>query len=162
MAFNRTNYIPIAQESLGISSIDRGIGGLNSPVLPGSNGLLDGATNAGATNVQAYSNQRLAEQNMLQNIGSAAPQAAANAMGQVRKETAVLSDQEVKAQQFATERMSEALYANQSGTALMKINALMQSPEKAKFMNDIAMGKALAEGMNPDLGAEVASARQYG
>jgi hypothetical protein len=39
----------------------------------------------------------------------------------------------------------------------------MQSPEKGKFMNDIAVGKAMrTAGMSPDLGAEVAQARQYG
>ena len=58
--------------------------------------------------------------------------------------------------------MSEALFANQSGSALMRLNAVMQGPDKAKFMNDIAVGKAMAQGLNPDLGQEVAQARQYG
>ncbi len=133
---------------------------MTSPVRPGPN-AYDGVSNAAATNVQSYNNQRLAEQNTLQNIVSAAPQAATNAMGQVRSQTAAQSDQEAKAQLFAAERMSEALYANQSGTALMKMNAVMQSPEKAKFMNGIATGKAMSAGMSPDLGGEVATKNQY-
>ena len=161
MAFNRTNYIPIAQETLRLSSDHRGIRGMNSPVMPGSNGLLDGATNAGATNVQAHSNQRLADQNTLQNIGSAAPQAASNAMGQVRSQTAAQSDQEAKAQMLLNERMSEALYANQSGARLMDFNAVMQSPEKYQFLHNIAAGKALADGMSPDLAGEVTTKNQY-
>ena len=99
---------------------------------------------------------------MLQNVGSAAPQAGANAMGQARSQTAAQSDQEAKAQLFAAERMSEALYANQSGSALMRMNAVMQSPEKGKFMNDIAVGKAMTAGMSPDLGQEVAQKNMYG
>ncbi len=151
----------IAQETLGMSSMQRGLGGMNSPVRPGPNAYDQGGASKPSVNTQPYNNQRLAEQNTLQNIGSAAPQAATNAMGQVRSQTAATSDQEAKAQLFAAERMSEALYANQSGTALMKMNAVMQSPEKAKFLNGVATGKAMSAGMSPDLGGEVATKNQY-
>ena len=156
------NPYSIAQETLGMSSMQRGIGGMNSPVRPGANSFDQGGASKPSVNTQPYNNQRLAEQNQLQNISSASPQAAANAMDQVRSQTSAQSDAEGKAQLFAAERMSEALYANESGTALMRLNAVMQSPEKGKFLNDIATGKAMAAGMNPDLGAEVAQARQYG
>ena len=151
----------IAQETLGMSSMQRGLGGMTSPVRPGPNAYDLGGASKPSVNTQPYNNQRLAEQNQLQNIGSAAPQAASNAMGQVRSATAAQSDQEAKAQLFAAERMSEALYANQSGSALMKMNSIMQSPDKAKFMNHIATGKAMAMGMSPDLGGEVATKNQY-
>jgi hypothetical protein len=152
----------IAQETLAMSTAGRGLPGMVSPVRPGPNAYDQGGASKPSVNTQPFNNQRLAEQNQLQNIGSAAPQAGANAMGQVRSETSAISDQEAKAQLFAAERMSEALYANQSGSALMRLNAVMQSPDKAKFMNDIAVGKAMSAGMNPDLGQEVAQARQYG
>jgi len=145
-----------------MSSMQRGLGGMTSPVRPGPNAYDQGGASKPSVNTQPYNNQRLAEQNTLQNVGSAAPQAGANAMGQVRSQTAAKSDQEAKAQLFAAERMSEALYANQSGSAMMRMNAVMQSPDKAKFLNDIAVGKAMAAGMSPDLGGEVATARQYG
>ena len=132
-----------------------------SPVRPGPNAYDLGGASKPSVNTQPYNNERLAEQNMLQNVGSAAPQAAANAMGQVRSETAAMSDQEAKAQLFAAQRMSEALYANQSGNALMTMNSIMQSPDKAKFMHHIATGKAMAAGMSPDLGGEVATKNQY-
>ena len=80
----------------------------------------------------------------------------------VRAAAAEQSDAQTKAQIFATERMSEALFANESGAALMKLNSVMQGPERSKFLNDIAVGKAVSQGMNPDLGQEVAQARQYG
>jgi hypothetical protein len=38
----------------------------------------------------------------------------------------------------------------------------MQSPDKSKFLNDIAVGKAQAAGMSADLGQEVAQKNMYG
>ena len=156
-----TSPYSIAQETLGLSSMQRGLGGMTSPVRPGPNAYDQGGASKPSVNTQPYNNQRLAEQNQLQRIGEAAPQAAANAMSQQRSMVAGQSDQEAKAQLFAAERMSEALYANQSGTALMTMNAVMQSPEKAKFLNGVATGKAMAAGMSPDLGGEVATKNQY-
>ena len=153
---------PIAQELLGQSSAARNLQGMVSPVRPGPNMYDRGGASKPSVNTQPYNNERLAQQNMLQNISSAGPQANVNAAGDVRAKTSQQSDAEAKAQIFAAERMSEALYANQSGSALMRLNAVMQSPDKSKFMNDIAVGKAMAQGMNPDLGQEVAQARQYG
>ena len=135
---------------------------MTSPVRPGPNAYDQGGASKPSVNTQPFNNERLAQQNELQNVGSAATQAAANAMGKVRSQNAQGSDAEAKAQLFAAERMSEALYANQSGSALMKINSIMQSPEKSKFLNDIAIGKAVSAGMSPDLGGEVAGRRQYG
>jgi len=151
----------IAQETLGMSSMQRNLGGMNSPVRPGPNAYDQGGASKPSVNTQPFNNQRLAEQNQLQNVGSAAPQAAANAMGQARNEMAQGADAETKAQLFAAERMSEALYANQSGSALMKMNSIMQSPEANKFRHDIANGKAIAMGMSPDLGGEVATKSMY-
>ena len=135
---------------------------MTSPVRPGPNAYDQGGASKPSVNTQEFNNQRLAQQNELQNVGSAATQAAANAMGKFRSQNAQGADAEAKAQLFAAERMSEALYANQSGSALMKINSIMQSPEKAKFLNDVAIGKAVSAGMSPDLGGEVAGRRQYG
>jgi hypothetical protein len=151
----------IAQETLGMSSMQRGLGGMTSPVRPGPNSYDQGGASKPSVNTQPFNNQRLAEQNRLQRISEAAPQAAVNAMGQQRSMVAAQSDQDAKAQLFAAERMSEALYANQSGTALMTMNAVMQSPEKAKFMHGVAVGKAVGAGMNPELGGEVATKNQY-
>jgi hypothetical protein len=153
---------PVSQELLGRSSAARNLQGMVSPVRPGPNMYDHGGASKPSVNTQPYNNERLAEQNMLQNVGTAASQAGVNAAGSVRAQTAARSSAEAKAQTFAAQRMSEALYANQSGSALMRLNAVMQSPDKSKFLNDIAVGKAMAQGMNPDLGQEVAQARQYG
>ena len=156
------NPYSVAQESLGLASERRNLQGMISPVRPGPNAYDQGGASKPSVNTQPYNNQRLAEQNLLQNTGSAAAQAGANAQGQVRCQTAAMSDQESKAQVFAAERMAEALYANQSGSAMMKLNSVMQSPDKSKFLNDIAVGKAMTAGMSPDLGQEVAQSNMYG
>ena len=155
------NPYSVAQETLGMSSMQRGLGGMTSPVRPGPNAYDQGGASKPAVNTQPFNNQRLAEQNILQNTGSAAAQAGANAMRQARSQTAAVSDAEAKAQLFAAERKSEALYANQSGTALMKLNSVMQSPDKSKFLNDIAVGKAMSAGMSPDIGADAAQSSMY-
>ena len=132
-----------------------------SQVQPGPNMFDGGASSKPGVNSQPSNNERYKLQEISRNIESAAPQAAAEASGQVTRQVSEQSNAENKAQAFAAERMSEALYANESGSALMKLNALMQSPERSKFMQDIATGKALAAGMNPDLGAEVADKNRY-
>jgi hypothetical protein len=77
------NPYSVAQETLGMSSMQRGLGGMTSPVRPGPNAYDQGPASKPSVNTQPFNNQRLAEQNTLQNVGSAAPQAGANAMGQV-------------------------------------------------------------------------------
>ena len=152
----------IAQETLGMSSMQRGLGGMTSPVRPGPNAYDQGGASKPSVNTQPFNNNRLAEQNRRQNIGSAAPQAAADAMGQVRSRTAQEADADSKAQTFAATRLSEALYANDSGASMMKLNSIMQSPEKAGYMHKVALGQTMGLGLSPDLAGEVATKRQYG
>jgi len=135
---------------------------MDSPVRPGANSFDLGPASKAGVNTQPFNNQRLAEQNQLQNVGSAAPQAAADAMGKMRNQSAQIADAQNKAQSFANERVSEALFANESGAAIMKIDSVLQSPERAGFLHKVALGKAIGAGMSPDLGSEVAARRQYG
>ena len=58
----------IAQETLGMSSMQRGMGGMTSPVRPGPNAYDQGGASKPSVNTQPYNNQRLAEQNQLQRI----------------------------------------------------------------------------------------------
>ena len=151
-----------AQSMLGMSDAARQIPGMTSPVRPGPNAFDGGAASKPYVNSQPYDNQVLAQQNIIANTTSAAPQAAANAQREVGLQVDRQGDAEYKAQAFAAERMSEALYANEGGTALMRLNSVMQSPDKSKFLNDIAVGKAQAAGMSADLGQEVAQKNMYG
>ena len=155
------NPYTVAEETLGQSSMQRGLPGMVSRVQPGPNMFDQGATSKPGVNSQISNNERLRGQEMSRNIESAAPQANVGAARAVNKQTIEQSDAESKAQSFASQRMSEVLYANDSGTALMRLNSTMQSPDKDKFLNDIATGKALAAGLNPDLGQEAAAKARY-
>ena len=151
----------ISEETLGMSSMQRGLPGMVSKVQPGPNMFDGGASSKPSVNAQPFNNERLKGQEISRNIESAAPQAAADATLRVGRQIDAQADAENKAQSFAANRMSEVLYANESGSALMKLNSVMQSPEKGKFMQDIATGKAMAAGLNPDLGAQSAEAVRY-
>ena len=163
---NRSPY-SVAEETLGAASINRGIPGMVSPTRPGPNMYDAGAASKPQVNSQPYNNQRLMEQNMVQNISSAAPQAAAGAMGQVRKQTAELSNAEQKARQFASDRKSEVIYTLAGGaegmnnTAIGKMGA-MSDLDTQRLYESVATGKAMAQGLNPDLGAAAAESRMYG
>ena len=151
----------IAQETLVMSDRMRGIPGMTSPVRPGPNAYDQGGASKPSVNTQPYNNERLAQQFQQSNIETAGPQSAANAMGKVRSDIAASSDSESKAQLMLNERMSQALYANQSGSALMKMNSIMQSPEKAKsFRDGITIAQMTAD-INPDLLDAQGQANQY-
>ena len=152
----------ISEETLGKSTMQRGLPGMVSQVAPGPNMYDQGAMTKPSVNAQPSNNQRLEMQEMSRNIESAAPQSAAGAVQNFRSQNLGQYDAESKAQQLAATRMAEVRYANDSGTALMTLNSKMQSPERSKFLNDIAVGKAMTAGMNPDLGQEVATSRRYG
>ena len=155
------NPYTIAEQTLGQSSMQRNLPGMVSKVQPGPNMFDQGASSKPGVNSQIYNNERLKGQEMSRNIESAGPQANVNAARDVGKQTIDQSDAESKAQQFASQRMSEVLYANDSGSALMRLNAEMQSPDKDKFLNGVATGKAVSAGMNPDLGAHTAEQARY-
>ena len=152
----------ISEQMLGAASAGRDLQGMVSPVPPGPNAYDLGPASKAAAEPQEFNNARLAMQNAGQNLISSSPQQIANATGQVRANSAEDTNAKMKAQQMVSQRMSEALYANESGSALMRLNAVMQGPDRAKFVNDIATGRAMAMGMDPSLAANQASAMQYG
>ena len=155
------NPYTVAEQTLGQSSMQRNLPGMVSKVQPGPNMFDAGAESKPGVNSQLASNQRLSMQETSRNIESAGPQANVGAARNAGKQVLDQADAENKAQAFAAQRMSEMLYANDSGTALMRMNSVMQSPDKDKFLNDIATGKAMAAGMNPDLGADAANRARY-
>ena len=155
------NPYTVAEETLGRSSMQRNLPGMVSKTQPGPNMFDGGATSKPSVNSQIPNNERLKMQEMSRNIETAGPQANVGAARSFGKQTLDQSDAENKAQSFAAQRMSEVLYANDSGTALMRLNSTMQSPDKDKFLNDLATGKAMSAGLNPDLGQEAAMKARY-
>ena len=75
----------ISEETLGMSSMQRGLPGMVSKVQPGPNMFDGGASSKPSVNAQPFNNERLKGQEISRNIESAAPQAAADATRQVGK-----------------------------------------------------------------------------
>ena len=126
----------------------------------GPNMYDGGAASKVQGNTQPFNNERLLQQNILQNTAAAAPQANADAVQQVRKGQLVQDNAEYKANQMLEDRKSEILTViGAPATAAM---GNMSPPEQAKFRQDIATGKAMSIGINPDLVANEVSFRRYG
>ena len=153
--------IPYAQEALGMSSLKRGLGMMNNPNAGMKNQMDGGAFSKPYANAQEQRNAELAMQNVQQNAISARPQANAQAAGQVRKGLTEQSTEEMKAHNYA--EANKAFYLEQmGGQGVMKLNSIMESPERQKFVNDIAVSSAMhQEGKAPELGQLTAEANRY-
>ncbi len=153
--------IPVARETLGISDAMNGLQGMTQPNAGMYNSDDGGAFSKPYVNAQPSENQFLAMQNMSQNAQTSAPQAAAAAAGDVRKEVTEAAQAPYRAQAMMNGRAAQILEDRGAGGALMKVNAIMQSPEREAFMNDIATSKAMFSGQAPELGAYMAQSNQY-
>ena len=153
--------IPTARMSLPQSDAAHGLQAMTPPNAGMYNADDGGAMSKPYINAQPTEQQALAMQNVIQNGQTAAPQAAAGAMGGVRKATTEQSTAQYRAQELLNTKMSEQLDAAGLGQGLMKINAIMQSPEREKFANDVATSRAMFSGQAPELGAYIAEANQY-
>ena len=154
--------IPVARESLALSDAMHGLQGMTPPNTGMYNSDDGGAMSKPYLNANVSENQELARQNMIVNAQTAAPQAAAGAMGAVRKGVTEQSTQEFRAQEFLNEKMATQLDAAGLGQNLMQINAIMGSdPDRAKFVNDVETSRAMFSGQAPELGAERAQEQYY-
>ena len=155
--------IPYAQEALPMSSVKRGLGGMTLPNAGMVNSMDGGAFSKPGANAQEQRNAELALQNMQQNAISARPQAQAQGAGQVRKQLVDVSTQESQAQQFMNQSLANRIEQSPSrGSGIMRLNSIMESPERAKFENDIAVSSAMHQaGRAPELGQMIAEANRY-
>ena len=140
---------PYAEEALRLAEQGRGQEGMGRTAAPVGPNLQDqGGMSKPNVNTQPYNNQRLMEQNMGQNMSSAVPAQQANAVGQMRKQTAEMSGAEYKANEFKNERVAQFLYANDNGNATFQ----MGLPEVAQKVNQhVAEQKLMANGVNPQI-----------
>ena len=143
----RISPFSVAQESLGQSSAMRGLDGMQRTAAPlGPNMMDSGPASKVGENTQGFNNARMQQQNILQNTVAAAPQAGADAKQQMNKQLLVESNAE---QAFLRDRLKEV-------TSVMDTPALdtmggMSDTEGAAFRQNIATGKAMGMGVNPDI-----------
>lgn len=146
---------PYAEEALALSSAARGQQGMlrtSAPIGP-ERIQSSGPTDKVEINDQPYNNSQHTLQGQKQNVLSAIPQAQSNAVRGVRKQQTDMSQQEYAAQEFATQRMMETLYANEGGAALMQLAEATADPAAAKnFMQRIGEAKLMSTANNPQAG----------
>jgi len=144
-----------SEEILALSSTERGLGAMTQP-NPGMPNMMDGGkTSNPFSNAQIQRNALLSQQNLRQNAITAQTQAVADVRGQARNSVSTQSTQESRAQQYMNQNLANAIEASQTGGAgLMTLNSIMEGPQGAKFVNDIAVSKTMAEpaGKAPELG----------
>lgn len=156
----RTPYT-VAEETLGMSLAQQGQSGLQRTSAPlGPNMMDSGPASKVQINTQPFNNSRLQEQNIQQNMGSAMTQAAANAVQDTRKMGLVEDNKNYMANQMLEARKSEILSVMNAPATLAMGN--MSPPDMAKFRQDIATGKAMAMGVNPDIVQNQMSSQMYG
>ena len=154
--------IPYAQEALALASYKRGIGGMALPNAGMANSMDGGAFSKPGANAQEQRNFELANQNRQQNDISLRPQAQAQGAGQVRKEMVDMSTLQSQVQQEFNQFMANVMEERNLGAGIMRLNSIMESPERAKFMNDVAVSSAMyQEGRAPQLGQMIAEANRY-
>ena len=153
--------IPVARESLGVSDAMNGQPDMTQPNAGMFNSDDGGAFSKVTANQQPTENMFLALQNETQNMITGASQAAAAAAGNVRKGVTEAQQAPYRAQALMNETAAKVLEERGGGAALMQMNAIMQSPDRQAFVNDIATSRAMFSGEAPELGAYMAQANQY-
>ena len=160
----RISPFTIAEEMLQNASAQRGQGGMtrtSAPLGPQAMASPSPYTDVRAADeAQAYNNNRMMEQNINQNTFTAMQQAGANAKRGVQKQQLALDNQEYKANSLLTQRTGEVLSMMNSPATLAMGN--MSPPQMAAFRADIATGKAMAMGVNPDLVMNQVNEQRYG
>ena len=140
---------PAAEETLRISEMQRGQPGMARTAAPVGPNLQDGgAASKPSVNAQPYNNARLLGQNQSQNLQTSVPGAQANAIGQVRKQNAEITNAQQKAVEQKNRTVAEILYANDGGAATFRLGV----PEVAQQVQQhVAEQKLMAHGINPQV-----------
>ena len=144
------NPYSVAEHMLPQSSSMRGLDGMNRTSAPmGANAFDGGGSSKPSVNSQPFNNERLAQQNMMIRQGDALSQAQSAGLQGQRKEQLVGANEEYKAAAFANERKAEVMEV--LGSPATQYMSQMGDVEGEAFRNNIATGRAMAVGANPDL-----------
>ena len=160
----RISPFTVAEEMVANASAQNGQGGMTrTSALLGPQAMAAPSPYTdvrAADDAQAYNNSRMMEQNVNQNTFTAMQQAGVDAKRGIQKQQLALDNQEYKANALLTERTGEVLSMMNSPATLAMGN--MSPPQMAAFRADIATGKAMAMGINPDLVMNQVNEQRYG
>ena len=107
-------------------------------------------------NVQPQREMQYAQQQVTQNVFTQGVGQAAQGQAMVRNNA--LNDSGAK--DFLQRRASEVMVGLGKGENTLAVQQKMQGPERASFLNELALGKAQAIGTNPALAQEAAQIMQ--
>ena len=133
---------PAARTTYAEASAQQGIGAMTTGVPEIANMDDMGSMSKPYVNSQPERNQMLMAQNVAQNTQSAAPQAAAGAMADMKKMQVEDSNAQSAQQQFLNMKMSNVMDANEMGNALMALDNRMKE-DPAAFQQSIADSRAM-------------------
>jgi hypothetical protein len=140
----------VAEHTLHQSNAMRGLQGMDRTSAPmGPNAFDQGGSSKPSVNTQPFNNERLAAQNMMVRQSDALSQAQSAGLQGQRKEQLVAANQEYKAAEFANERKAEVMEV--LGSPATQYMSQMGDVEGQALRNNIATGRAMAIGANPDL-----------
>ena len=154
--------VSVARGALPISDAMHGLGAMNPPNAGMMNANDNGAYSKVSMNGQPDEQMAEAQQFLMRNLQTGAPQEIAGATGDIRAMVTESSQPTYKAQMLMNEHAANQLEQMGGGSALMELNAKLQSPEKEQLVNDIVTQQAMASGQAPELGAMAAQNMQYG
>ena len=153
-------YLTSAEETLALSSKQRGQGGMQrTAALPGANALDNGPASKVAVNTQPYNNALMQKQSLNQNYTTAVSGAQADALMDVRRQQLAVDNQKFTAERFAKQRTAEV--ASVLGSPAIQQMGMMNNLELAKLRNDNAVGVAQAMGVSPALMQNAMNASRY-
>jgi len=154
--------VSVARGALPISDAMHGLGAMNPPNAGMMNANDNGAYSKVSMNGQPDEQLAEAQQFLMRNLQTSAPQEIAGATGDIRAMVTESSQPTYQAQMLMNAHAANSLEMMGGGSALMELNAKLQSPEKEQLVNDIATQQAMAMGQAPELGAMAAQNQQYG
>jgi hypothetical protein len=144
------NPFSVAEMMLPQSSGMRGLDGMTrTSAPPGPNAYDQGGSSKPSVNTQPYNNERLAQQNMMVRQSDALPQAQSANVQAFRKQNLVGANDEYKAASFANERKAEVMEV--LGSPATQYMSQMDDVESKALRENMAIGKAMSIGANPDL-----------
>ena len=154
--------VSVARGALPVSDAMQGLGAMNPPNAGMMNANDNGAYSKVSMNGQPDEQLAEAQQFLIRNMQTGAPQQIAGATGNIRAAVTESSQPTYKAQTLMNEYAANQLEQMGGGSALMELNARLQSPEREQLVNDVATQQAMAMGQAPELGAMAAQNQQYG
>ena len=126
--------VSVARGALPISDAMHGLGAMNPPNAGMMNANDNGAYSKVSMNGQPDEQLSQAQQFLMRNMQTGAPQEIAGATGDIRAMVTESSQPTYKAQMLMNEHAANQLEMMGGGSALMELNAKLQSPEKEQLM----------------------------